>query len=520
MSNFKAFKLPFISLLLFTSVLTKNSSVFASPFVRIQGFSRPDPLRHLKLYKGGYDIRNKHYWASAAYTGIHGYTMAGIWMIFGLGFGGFLIVKSFNGGFHPFFDHPSSYYIACFALIALFTLFAIIMSSLILAANQSSFHKSKNLMDTIFGASNSMKQTIESVIQSLTKIKTLLKPYDSQTSELLNQITNQMRKETTSIQSFVDEAKQASSRAIKALHVANLVFVTVNLMVLVAGCGENFFMMILLFDSAVILLHWQPGYIMLIVVCWILTTVCWILTGVDFFFQIFAGDTCTIFEDFEQNRNPENNGMMSILSSCSNSSMSEKFMAHLGYIVHRYIAESNSQITSLAHKMIGLDNQSDASFVIDKICDPFSGSPNYTYTPGNCQQDAIQIHELPSILSTLTCDKDTPTEICRNEGRFFPESSYGKTMAYIQSIIHLIAAYPDLQNLTGCTPLKHAISDVASRQCKPFKATAKLLWASILTLSIDMMVLTLFWIGKAYQEKGKCFCLCSIVPKRFNPQTL
>ncbi|KAF5791573.1 putative transmembrane protein [Helianthus annuus] len=490
MSNFKAL----ISLLLFTSLFTHTSPVFASPF-------RPDPLHHFRFYKGGYDIRNKHYWASAAFTGVHGYAIAGIWMIFGLGFGSYLVVRSFNGGFQPFLDHPSSYFLACFALTAMFILIAIIFSSLILVANQSSLHKSKTLMDTIFGAASNMQQTIEAVIQGFLKIRTLLQPYDRQTSELLNQITNQMRKETISIQSFVGEARQASNRAMKTVYITNLVFVTANLVVLVTGC-------------VILFLHWHPAFIILIVVCWILTTVSWILTGFDFFFHVFAGDTCAAFEDFEQNQNSKsNNGIMSILSSCSNLSTSDKYMAQIGYTVHKYIAESNSQITSLAFKMIQPNDQSDDSFTIQKICDPFSGPPNYTYAPGNCHQDAIQIHDLPSILSTLTCEKNTPSDICKAEGKFFPESAYGKTMAYIQSIENLIATYPDLQSLAGCTPLKHAIADVATRQCKPFRASVKLLWASILTLSIDLMILTLFWIIKAYQEKGRHFSLCSIVPR-------
>ncbi|GKC02809.1 uncharacterized protein Tco_0994419 [Tanacetum coccineum] len=118
------------------------------------------------------------------------------------------------------------------------TSIAIIFSSLILVANQSSLHKTKNLMNTILGAANNMQQTIEAVIQGLLKIQTLLQPYDGQTYDLLNQITNQMRKETVSIQSFVEEARHASNRAMKAVYIANLVFVTVNLVVLVAGCGE------------------------------------------------------------------------------------------------------------------------------------------------------------------------------------------------------------------------------------------------------------------------------------------
>ncbi|XP_023757947.1 uncharacterized protein LOC111906421 isoform X1 [Lactuca sativa] len=501
MSNFKAFQLPLISLLLFTSIFTPNPSVFASPFVRNQTFTRPDPLRHFRLYKGGYDIRNKHYWASAAFTGIHGYAMAGIWMLFGLTFGSYLIIKSFHGGFHPFINHPNSYFLACFALIAIFASIAIIFSSLIVVANQTSLHRSKNLMNTILGAANSMKQTIESVTQGLIKIQTLLRPYDVETYDLLDHITNQMQKETISIQNFVKEARQASNHAIKAVYIANLVLVTANFVVLVAGC-------------VVVFLHWHPGFIIVIIVCWILTTVSWILTGFDFFFHIFGGDTCSAFENFERNQNPESNSIMSILSSCSNSSNSDKFMAQIGYTVHKYISESNSEITTLAHKMIQPNEEGDDSFAMERICDPFSTAPNYNYAPGDCPQDSIQIHDLPNILSTLTCEKNIPTKICKAQGRFFPESSYGKTMAYIQSIENLIATYPDLQNLTECTPIRVAISDVALRQCKPFKTSIRLLWVCVLSLSIDLMILTSLLIVKAYQEKGKELSLCSIVPSR------
>ncbi|KAJ9562458.1 hypothetical protein OSB04_007618 [Centaurea solstitialis] len=465
MSNFKPFQLPFIFFLLFTSFFTQNSSAFGSQFVQNRSFNRPDPLRHLKFYKGGYDIRNRHYWASAAFTGIHGYAMAGIWMVFGLGFGSYLMLKGFNGGFHPFLDHPSSYYL-CFALIAVFTSIAI------------SLNRSKNLMDTIFGAASIMEQTIEAVIQGLIKIQTLLQPYDPSTAKRLNQITKQMRKETTSIQDFVEEAKQSSNHAMKAVYISNLVFVTVNLVVLVAGC-------------VVLFLHWHPGFI------------------------IFAGDTCSAFETFEQSQSPGKDNIMSIMSSCSNSSTADKFMAQIGYTVHKYINESNSEITSLVRKMLQPNEQNDEeSLVIERICDPFGNAPTYAYTPANCPPDAIQIHDLPSILTTVTCEKDTPTQTCITEGRFFPEASYGRTMAYIQSITSLIATYPDLQSLARCTPLKQAISDIAMNQCKPFRNWVRLLWAFILSLSIDMMMLTFLWIVKAYQEKGKHFTLCSIVPTR------
>lgn len=56
------FVLSYILLLVSTSIFSHKPVAFGSP-VQEQRFHRPDPLRHFKFYKGGYDIRNKHYWA-------------------------------------------------------------------------------------------------------------------------------------------------------------------------------------------------------------------------------------------------------------------------------------------------------------------------------------------------------------------------------------------------------------------------------------------------------------------------
>ncbi|GKE10189.1 transmembrane protein, partial [Tanacetum coccineum] len=114
-------------------------------------------------------------------------------------------------------------------------------------------------------------------------------------------------------------------------------------------------------------------------------------------FTLFAGIHDTAFEGFENNISYRNNWYHVNQSSCSNSSTSEIFMAQIGYSVHKYIAESNSHIILLAHKMVQSNEQNDNSFVIERICDPFSRPPNYSYAPGNCQQDALQIHDLPSV---------------------------------------------------------------------------------------------------------------------------
>ena len=47
--------------------------------------------------------------------------------------------------------------------------------------------------------------------------------------------------------------------------------------------------------------------------------------------------------------------------------------------------------------LLGLENPNVDMLGLERICDPFSGAPNYTYIPETCSEDAIPIGELPNV---------------------------------------------------------------------------------------------------------------------------
>ncbi|KAA8531565.1 hypothetical protein F0562_006274 [Nyssa sinensis] len=485
--------LPFIILLVSTSVFIQKPVVFGSP-LQEQSFSRPDPLRRFKLYKGGYDIRNKHYWASAAFTGIHGYAIAGVWMLCGLGFGSYLIFKNCSGSSSLVANNSDSSYHILFSLVVLFSLLAIVASSLVTAANQSSQKRTKRVEETILGAGVGARGTIQKVTKAIVQMQNLLCPYDPITCQLLNSTADRLRRESQIIHYFVQKNRHSFDQAIQSSYIANLVVVTVNLVLLVAAL-------------VLLLLHWHPGFFIIIFFCWILTTLCWVLTGFDFFFHNFAEDTCSALDGFEQN--PQNNSLSSLIP-CVNSS--NKILVKIGYTVHTFITKLNAKIKEL-HQLLGLDEQLEEFIDVQKICDPFSGPPNYSYTPEKCPKDAIPIGDLPNVISRFTCYNENSPEKCEGDGRFLPEASYVMVWAYSRSIQDLINIFPDVQSLIECSSVKAAITEVVLHQCKSFRAQSRLLWASMLSLSIIMVVLVLLWVAKAYQDRGRCFNMCSIIPR-------
>ncbi|KAB1999570.1 hypothetical protein ES319_D12G171200v1 [Gossypium barbadense] len=46
-----------------------------------QRTNRPDLLRHFKHYHGGWNITNRHYWASVGFTGAVGFIFAALWFV-------------------------------------------------------------------------------------------------------------------------------------------------------------------------------------------------------------------------------------------------------------------------------------------------------------------------------------------------------------------------------------------------------------------------------------------------------
>ncbi|XP_019173273.1 PREDICTED: uncharacterized protein LOC109168873 [Ipomoea nil] len=486
---------PLFLLLLISGTMMPHNCMAALSPDRDDVLAAHVPLTRLQLHTGrAYNITDKNYWAASVFSGIHGYVIAGIWLLIGLGFGCYIIVKNSRPSSASIVQYPDSSYILFFSFIVFFSILAMVASSFVLVADKGSLHRTKKLTETILDAGSDAQRTMQSTKGILLSIQTLIDPYDSNTSHMLNVTTHMLRRDSLSIQSFIDKTRHSGNEAIVALYVANLTVVIANLVLLVAALVSFIF-------------RWPLGLIIIIFCCWILTTLNWVLTGINFIFHNFAEDICIALDDFEQN--PESSSLQSVLP-CANSTNSKKLLVKIGYTIHTCMFKINVKLTALP-ALQSVRNEED-NFGVWKVCDPFSGSPNYTFNPNQCPEDAIPIGNLPTILSRVTCYSSSRN--CRDEGRFIPEAIFYKCSAFSESMQELIDIFPDLVRLIQCSKVKQAFSDIVQRQCKPFRKTALELWASMLSLSISMVFLTLLWAAKAYQDKGKNFSRCSIVPDR------
>lgn len=61
-----------------------------------------------------------------------------------------------------------------------------------------------------------------------------------------------------------------------------------------------------------------------------------------------------------------------------------------------FVLQLNSKITEY-YRFVGLDEQSEDLVGVIKICEPFSGAPNFSYMPESCPKDAITVADLPLV---------------------------------------------------------------------------------------------------------------------------
>lgn len=118
------------------------------------------------------------------------------------------------------------------------------------------------------------------------------------------------------------------------------------------------------------------------------------------------------------------------------------------------------------------------------------------------------------ILSRFVCFEANSSRNCKADGRLIlPEGIYSMTLAYCQSIQDLMNIYPDFLKLMNCSYVQEAFSDIALHQCGPMKLQIEVLWSSMLSLSIFMVILVLIWCEKVIQDRGRCNNMWSSFPR-------
>ncbi|XP_065868670.1 uncharacterized protein [Euphorbia lathyris] len=433
---------------------------------------RVDPLDNLNKYRGGYDITNKHYWSSTVFTGIYGYAIAVLWLLTGIILGGILLAKNYccktrrkenlkkNSPCHK------QCYLWPILLAILFTILAITATGLVLGGNRKFHSRAKTVVDIIIDTADNASVTIYNTTGAMKEIRDNLDSSNvtsGQASSFLTDTSQTLDDQANDIARQARKNRRLIDKGLKIVYIVTAVIISLNLVALIAlsVCGT------LRIKRA---LNW------LIVLCWILTALCWFFFGLYFFLGEFSSDTCTALENFQIN--PYNNSLSEILP-CDE------------------LLEAKSALTDVSAGIYNIVNQVNENITIVQVCNPFAGPPEYQYQADNCPSNSIRIEDIPNLLEPLTCSGPC------NDGEFIPMNDFRTMQSYTTSLQNLLDAYPGMESLIECQSVKNAFSEILTKHCKPLKKYVRMVWGSMLFLSLNMVFLVLIWTILARHEHEK-----------------
>ncbi|KAK1430486.1 hypothetical protein QVD17_13256 [Tagetes erecta] len=452
---------------------------------------RPDPLEHLRKYRGGYDITNVHYWSSTAYTGIAGYVLGALWLLFGVVLGIFLVATTCCKTNKKLKKHKAptfhkQYYLWHIIVACFFTLLAIVGTGLVLGGNAKFHSRTDKIIDIIIDTADDASKIIYNTTEAMKMTQTNLRGINAAatTTRFLESTSRRLNFTADDIQRQARKNRHRIDLGLRILYIVSTVIFAINLVAVIA-----------LTTVGVIkirrILH------ILIVFCWLITVLCWVFFGAYFFLSRFARDTCTALEGFQNN--PYNNSLSSILP-CDQLLSAESVLNDVSAGVYNLVNQVNANI---------LRTQQYSSF---GVCNPFSGPPEYNYQPNNCSENHIRIGDIPELLRLITC-VDPVDGIC-NGGIPISGNDFRRVVAYTSSIQILLNSYPGMESLVQCQTVKEAFSEIVQNHCEPVKRDVRIVWAGLVFLSITMVFLVLTWTVESYYEHNRRFSNGSVKPQQ------
>nr|XP_016495410.1 PREDICTED: uncharacterized protein LOC107814495 isoform X1 [Nicotiana tabacum]XP_016495412.1 PREDICTED: uncharacterized protein LOC107814495 isoform X1 [Nicotiana tabacum] len=435
---------------------------------------RIDPLDNFKKYRGGYDITEKHYWSSTIFTGIYGYAIAVVWLLFGLGYGLCLVASTFcckrkNRKLKKRSTCHNEHYYLWLILSAIFlTILAITATGLVLGGNAKFHSRADTVVDIIIDTADGASETIYTTTEAMKEMNNGLQGTDlgKEAADFLVPTSKTLNRQADDIHREARKNRRLIEKLLKIVYIVTTVVISLNLVAVIAL-------------SVFGILKFRRTLNLLITLCWVFTTLCWFLFGIYYFLDNFAGDTCTALENFQSD--PYNSSLSSILP-CDELVSAESVLYDVSEGVHRIVNEVNQRLSTDYGNLA-------------QICNPFSGPPEYNYQPRNCSSTTIRVGDLPGFLRMLTCTDPN----CKG-GVMVSPRAFNNVEAYTIALQKILDVYPGMENLTQCDTVFNAFGDIIDKHCKPLKKSAHLVWGGLVFLSVVMVALVLVWSFEARHE--------------------
>ncbi|KMT02704.1 hypothetical protein BVRB_8g192950 [Beta vulgaris subsp. vulgaris] len=455
---------------------------------------RRDPFDHFNRYTGGWNISDKHYWASVAFTAAPFFIIAAVWFVF---FGLSLICTCLY--FCCCRKAPYGYSRVCYALslicLILFTIAAII-GCIFLYTGQGKFHASTTttLRYVVYQADYTV-ENLNNVSQNLDDAKNIGVGQMRLPEDLQNRI-NDIQSKMSSAANTLDQRTQENSRRIRRV----LDFVRLALIILAAVMLLLAFVGFLLSIFGVQCLVYT-----LVIVGWLLVTLTFILCGVFLVLHNVVADTCISMDQWVQN--PTAHTALDDILPCVDNATAQETLVRSKEVTNQLVSLVNLVLSTLANANVPPNTPAPLYFnqsgpLVPNLCSPF----NSNLTDRTCTPGEVNFNNASQVWNNYVCEsrKVSGNEICTTTGRLTP-TIYSQ-MNSAEGVSFALYHYtPFLVNLQDCTFVRSTFNDFSVNHCPGLRRYTQWIYVGLVLVSASVMFSLIFWVVYARERRHRVY---------------
>ncbi|KAK9207875.1 hypothetical protein WN944_000224 [Citrus x changshan-huyou] len=451
-----------------------NDSESSSLVLAAKRTYRQDPLNGFKRYSGGWNIKDRHYWASVAYTAAPLFVIAAIWF---LGFGACLLLICI---FHfcckrkPYGYSKTAYALSLIFLI-IFTITAII-GCVVLYAGQVKFRGStKKTLEYVVYQADTTVQKLQEVSNNLATAKQISVQKVFLPSNVQSDIDNIESKLNSSASIVADETAKNSHDIRDLLDSVRLALILIAAIMLVLTF-LGFSRLSVHWDESADIHVFKLAWSKLILIFLPCISV--------------AGDTCVSMNEYVQN--PAAHTALDSIIPCVDKATAQDTLTRTKEVTSQLVEVVNEVITNVSNINFApafvpfYFNQSGP--LVPILCNPFHPD----FTDRTCTAGELNLNNATQALSKYVCQV-SPSGVCTTTGRLTPPL-YDDMTAAVNLCNGLENYGPFLAELQDCTFVRETFDKIYRDHCPDLQAYSKWIYVGLVMVSTAVMLSLIFWV--------------------------
>ncbi|KAG6740942.1 hypothetical protein POTOM_056413 [Populus tomentosa] len=470
--------------------LAEEENTASSLILAAKKTRRRDPLENFKFYTSGYNISNKHYWASVGFTAVPFFIVALVWfVIFGLCLSFICLCYCCCP------TEPYGYSRACYALsliyLILFTI-AAIAGCVVLYTGQGKFHSiTTHTLEYVVNQANVTAKNLRHVSDYLaaaknTGVESVFLPPSVQND--IDSIQKKIKSSGTTLSSTTQDNSEGIQNVLDSMRLALIILAAVMLALAFLGFLFSIFGM-------------QCLVYFLVILGWVLVTGTFILCGVFLLLHNVVADTCISMDEWVQN--PTAKTALDDIIPCVDNATAQETLRQTKETTYQLVNVVDYVVSNVSNRNFPPQardlyyNQSGPLMPV--LCNPF----NSDFTDRKCAAGEVDLSNATQVWKNYICQVSS-SEICITPGRLTP-SLYNQMESAVNLSYGLDRYGPFLVNLEDCTFVREAFTKISHSYCPDLRRYSQWIYIGLVIVSAAVMLSLIFWVIYARERRHRVY---------------